>query len=219
MYVCLLCWKLCSYRVLLWWFTQGGGTFGWTPLLRCYLMYLVPSLRVLCFVPTLSWCFWCFLVCSLLCKEERKQLLRRGIWAYMKCSCLCLCFGFEMGTMLANFYMCGIMLFLGAVLNMLVRNASPRGPICFRCLMFSLSGPCELLCLLCFIASWTWVVVSVMLYPCIFNVALLMEMFVLCVVCCLFDSVCELLDETIHNIFGCGCWVWLLFCCWMLWKC
>ena len=29
-----------------------------------------------------------------------------------------------MGTMLANFHMCGIMLLLRAVLNMLVRNAS-----------------------------------------------------------------------------------------------
>ena len=36
-----------------------------------------------------------------------------------------------------------------------VWNASPRGPMCFRCLMFSLSGACELLFLLCFIASWT----------------------------------------------------------------
>ena len=27
---------------------------------------------------------------------------------------------------------------------MLVMNASPRGLMCFRCLMFSLSGPCEL---------------------------------------------------------------------------
>ena len=62
---------------------------------------------------------------------------------------------FGMGTMLANFYMCGIMLVLRAVLNMLVRNAGPRGPMCFRCLMFSLSGFCELLFLLCFIASWT----------------------------------------------------------------
>ena len=53
--------------------------------------------------------------------------------------------GFGMGTMLANFHMCGIMLVLRAVFNMLVRNASPRGPMCFRCLMFSLSGPCELL--------------------------------------------------------------------------
>ena len=63
--------------------------------------------------------------------------------------------GFGMGTMLANFHMCGIMLLLIAVFNMLVRNASPGGPMCFMCLMFSLSGPCELLFLLCFIASWT----------------------------------------------------------------
>ena len=63
--------------------------------------------------------------------------------------------GFGMGTMKVNFHMCGIMLVLRAVFNMLVRNASPRGPMCFRCLMFNLSGPCELLFLLCFIASWT----------------------------------------------------------------
>ena len=63
--------------------------------------------------------------------------------------------GFGMETMLANFHMCGIMLVLRAVSKMLVRNASPRGHMCFRCLMFSLSGPCELLFLLCFIASWT----------------------------------------------------------------
>ena len=35
--------------------------------------------------------------------------------------------GFGMGTMLTNFHMCGIMLVLRAVFNMLVRNASPRG--------------------------------------------------------------------------------------------
>ena len=35
-------------------------------------------------------------------------------------------FGFGMGTMLANLHMCGIMLVLRAVFNMLVRNASPR---------------------------------------------------------------------------------------------
>ena len=63
--------------------------------------------------------------------------------------------GFGMGTMLDNFHMCGIMLVLRALFNMLARNASPRGPMCFRCLMFNLSGPCELLFLLCFIASWT----------------------------------------------------------------
>ena len=38
--------------------------------------------------------------------------------------------GFGMGTMLANLHMCGIMLLLCAVLNMLVKNVSPRGPMC-----------------------------------------------------------------------------------------
>ena len=47
------------------------------------------------------------------------------------------------GIMLANVHMCGIMLVLRAVFNMLLRNESPTGPMCFRCLMFS------------FIASWT----------------------------------------------------------------
>ena len=47
------------------------------------------------------------------------------------------------------------MFLVRAVLNILVRNASPRGPMYFRCLIFNLSGPCELLFLLCFIASWT----------------------------------------------------------------
>ena len=48
-------------------------------------------------------------------------------------------FGFGMGTMLTNFHMCGIMLGIRAVFSMLVMNASPRGLMCFRCLMFSLS--------------------------------------------------------------------------------
>ena len=46
------------------------------------------------------------------------------------------------------------MFLLRAVLNILVRNASQSEPMCFRCLIFNLSGPCELLFLLCFIASW-----------------------------------------------------------------
>ena len=64
---------------------------------------------------------------------------------------------------------------LRTILNILVRNASPREPMCFTCLIFSLSGP-----LLCCIASWTREVVSVMLYPCMFCIALLMDLFVLC---------------------------------------
>ena len=40
--------------------------------------------------------------------------------------------GFGMGTMLANFHVCGTMLVLRAVFYVLVRNASPRGHMCFR---------------------------------------------------------------------------------------
>ena len=44
--------------------------------------------------------------------------------------------------------------------------------------------------------------VSVILYPCIFYVALLMDLFFLSVA----DSICELFGDTIRNIFGCGCY-------------
>ena len=46
---------------------------------------------------------------------------------------------YGMWTMLDHFHMCGIMLVLRAVFNMFMRNASPRGAMCFRCLMFSLA--------------------------------------------------------------------------------
>ena len=81
--------------------------------------------------------------------------------------------------MLANFHMCGIMLVLRAVFNMLVRNASPRGPMCFRCLMFNLSGPCEFVIFTLFYCLLD--MSCVMLYPCILCVALLVHLFVLCV--------------------------------------
>ena len=57
--------------------------------------------------------------------------------------------GFGMGTMLDNVYICGIMLLFIEVLNILVRIAITMGHMCFRCLMLSLSRPCELLFLLC----------------------------------------------------------------------
>ena len=63
--------------------------------------------------------------------------------------------GFGIGTMLTNFHVWGITLLLRAVLNILVRNAIQRRPMYFRCLIFSLTGPCELLFLLCFIAPST----------------------------------------------------------------
>ena len=47
---------------------------------------------------------------------------------------------------------------------------------------------------------------SVMLYPCMLCVALLMCLFVLCFVCCVLDSVCELFGEPIRNVCGCSCY-------------
>ena len=88
---------------------------------------------------------------------------------------------------------------------MLLGNTSPWGPMCFRCLIFSLSGPCELLFLFCFIVSWTSVVVSVMLYPCMFCVALSMDLFVLCVAC--LTLIVNRLGNNSQYV-----WVWLLFC-------
>ena len=72
----------------------------------------------------------------------------------------------------------------------------------FRCLMFSFPGPCELLFLLCFIASCTRVVGSVIsFYFMCYSVN-----GSVCLVCCVFDGVCELFGETNHNMFGCGCY-------------
>ena len=85
---------------------------------------------------------------------------------------------FGMGTMLANFHRCGIMLMLIAVFNMLVRNASPIGHMCFRCLMFNLSGPCKLLFLLCLLDLSCSECDVIALYFC---VGLKMDLFVLCV--------------------------------------
>ena len=72
---------------------RAGEPFGCTPLLRCYLVCVVPSLLTVVFCTRVA---WVCLVCLLLCKEKcyspgSLQLLGGGIWAYMRCPCLCLC--------------------------------------------------------------------------------------------------------------------------------
>ena len=69
------------------------------------------------------------------------------------------------------------------MLYVLVRYASPSGPMCLRCLMLTLSGPVELLFLLCLISTWTCVVVSVILVVCSLWVFLYICLFVLCGLC------------------------------------
>ena len=72
------------------------------------------------------------------------------------------------------------MLLFSDMLYMLVRYASPSGPMCLKCLMLTLSGPVELLFLLCFIAIWTCgeCYVCCLQFECVLCVC-----FVLCVLC------------------------------------
>ena len=59
---------------------RAWGPFGGTPLLRCYLVCVVPSLESVVFCTRVA---WVCLVCLLLCKEEGSspvslRLLREG---------------------------------------------------------------------------------------------------------------------------------------------
>ena len=90
-----------------------------------------------------------------------------------------------------SFLLLLLMLLLRAVLSMLVRNASPRGSKCFRCLILSLSGPCELLFVsldhgcflpLCCFFGWFWILCGRVRacywcasYPLVYCVCLLSE--------------------------------------------
>ena len=86
------------------------------------------------------------------------------------------------------------MLLFSDVLYMLVRYASPSGPMCLRCLKLTLSGPVELLFLLCFIAAWTCVVVSVRLVVC--------SLIVFLCVCFMLDCVGELFVGCVFYLCG-----------------
>ena len=90
------------------------------------------------------------------------------------------------------------MFLLRAVSNILVRNANPRWPMCFRCLIFNLSGP-SLFYSLLDLRSSECDVASLYVVCCSVNESV-------CFVCCVLDSVCELFDETIRNVFGCSCY-------------
>ena len=85
------------------------------------------------------------------------------------------------------------MLLFSDVLYMLVRYASPSGPLCLRCLMLTLSCPVELLFLLCFIAAWTCreCYVGCLSFECFPIYASV------CFVCFMFDCVGELFVECV----------------------
>ena len=81
-------------------------------------MCVVHSLNSIVFVPVLCGCVW--YVC---CYVRKKALLQ----------CLCIFRGRGTRTMSVNLHICGIILLVRAVLNMFVRNMSPRGTMCLVC--------------------------------------------------------------------------------------
>ena len=92
------------------------------------------------------------------------------------------------------------MLLFSDMLYMLVRYASPRGPMCLRCLMLTLSGHVELSFLLCFNAAWTCVMVSVMLVVC--SLSVFLYMCLVCFVSFMLDCVGELFVECVCYLCG-----------------
>ena len=75
---------------------RAGGAIWFNPF-ATVLFSVCSAVTVECCVFTCV--AWVCLVCLLLCKEEGSspvylQLLRRGIWACMRCPCLCLCWVF-----------------------------------------------------------------------------------------------------------------------------
>ena len=132
-------------------------------------------------------------------------------------------FGFGIGMMFASFHVWWMMLLFSDILYMLVRYASPCCIMCLRCLMLTVSCPVELLFLLCLIATWTCVVVSVILFVCSLCVFLFMCLFVLCLLCltvlvnCLLNVFAICVGEV--NVFslvvivlclGCAGFFWLI---------
>ena len=98
------------------------------------------------------------LVCLLLCKEEGSspvslQLLRGGVWACMKCPLVCVFVGFWDKDYVSQFPCVRYYVFVKSSFKHTREECESK--MCFRCLIFNLSGPCELLFLLCFIVSWT----------------------------------------------------------------
>ena len=190
--VCLLCRKLCSYRVLQWLFAQRVP-FGWTTLLRCCLLCVVRHCRVLWFVPVLCECVgyvFCYVrkKALLLCLRNYREEGYGPVWGTLAYVFV----GFWDRYYVSQLPYVRWYVGVKCSFQHFARNESSRGPMCFRCLVFNLSGPCELLFSLCFIASWTWVVV-------------------LCVVC-----LSVFVNGWVKQFTIC---LGVLFCWWMLWKC
>ena len=93
---------------------------------------------MLCFVPVLRGCVFCYKEDSSSPVSTITERMDMGLYEVPLSMSL---LGFGMWTMLANFHMCGIMLVLRAVFNMLVRNASQDLVSCYFYFVLLPLGP------------------------------------------------------------------------------
>ena len=82
------------------------------------------------------------------------QLLRAGVWACMRCL-FCVFVGFLDGDYVSQLLYVWYFVGVKNSFQHAREECESKRAYVFRCLMFSLSRPCELLILLSFIASWT----------------------------------------------------------------
>ena len=99
------------------------------------------------FCTRVAWVCLVCLVCLLFCKVEGSspvpsQLLRRGIWACMRCPYLYLCW--VGGYIYIYISQLPYVWYYVVVVKSSFKNARESKRACvFMCLMFSLSGPCS----------------------------------------------------------------------------
>lgn len=91
--------------------------------------------------------------------------------------CVLSLLGFGMGTVFAVFHIVGMLFVISDMLYMCVISVIALGPRCFRCLIFVLSGPVELLFLECLMAFL--VCSSVMCMPSVGSLFVLRSIFLL----------------------------------------
>ena len=113
-----------------------------------------------------------------------------------------------------------MMLLFSDVLYMLMRYASPSGPMCLRCLMLTLSGPGVIVFLMFFYCRLDLCCGSFMLVVCSLSVFLSMCLFVLCVLCmtvfvnCVLNALAICVGEV--NVFSLKVMVLFLGCVFLL---
>ena len=105
---------------------RAGGTIWLDPFATVYFN-VCSAVTVLCLVAVMRGCVCCYVrnkaILQIFAITERRDMGLYEVPLFMSL------LGYGLWNIVANLHMCGIILVLRAVFNMLVRNASPRGPM------------------------------------------------------------------------------------------